>query len=165
MEAQASGTVGSDAKGSSMNAILPHDAGDRLKLEFFSDLASGYFVEVGANEPRDISQTWELEQRNWLGILIEPQPDLAAVLRREGEDLAYLVKLVMRRLQAISAKKDWVPPIAFAGSIMEKIPAVREALLASVRKEFPEVSALAGVVDPIEGAVARARMARQTVAL
>jgi glucosamine kinase len=84
----------------------------------------------------------------------------AAVLRREGEDLAYLVKLVMHRLRADSAKKDWVPPIAFAGSIMEKVLPVRQALIAAVQREFPEVRTLDGVVDPIVGAVWRARMGR-----
>jgi glucosamine kinase len=81
----------------------------------------------------------------------------AAVLRREGEDLAYLVKLVMHRLRADSAKKDWVPPIAFAGSIMEKVLPVRQALIAAVQREFPELRTLDGVVDPIVGAVWRAR--------
>jgi N-acetylglucosamine kinase-like BadF-type ATPase len=84
----------------------------------------------------------------------------AAVLRREGEDLAYLVKLVMHRLRADSAKKDWVPPIAFAGSIMEKVLPVRQALIAAVQREFPEARTLDGVVDPIVGAVWRARTGR-----
>jgi hypothetical protein len=29
----------------------------------------GYFVEVGANEPRERSQTWHLEQAGWTGVL------------------------------------------------------------------------------------------------
>ena len=44
---------------------------------------SGFFVEVGANRPRFASQTWHLEQLGWTGVLIEPQPDLAAELRRQ----------------------------------------------------------------------------------
>jgi len=42
----------------------------------------GYFVEVGANEPQERSQTWQLEQAAWTGVLIEPQPDLADKLRK-----------------------------------------------------------------------------------
>ena len=84
--------------------------------------------------------------------------DVAAeVLRREGESLAYLVRLVMRRLQHAAGTKDWVPPIAFAGSIMEKVSPVRTALIAAVQQEFPDVRTIAGVVDPIDGAVWRAR--------
>jgi glucosamine kinase len=81
----------------------------------------------------------------------------AEVLRREGESLAYLVRLVMRQLQLAVGTKDWVPPIAFAGSIMEKVSPVRTALIAAVQKEFPDVRTIPGVVDPIEGAVWRAR--------
>jgi N-acetylglucosamine kinase-like BadF-type ATPase len=128
-----------------------------------------------------VSDFWELAS---LDLLVEyanrrPAPDFssltelvlryaetgdevaAAVLRHEGEDLAYLVKLVMHRLRADSAaKKDWVPPIAFAGSIMERVLPVRQALIAAVQHEFPEVRTLDGVVDPIVGAVWRARTGR-----
>ena len=79
------------------------------------------------------------------------------VLQQQGVELGYLVRLVMRRLQASSRDPGWTPPVAFAGSILEKVPAVREALLSSVRQEFPEVHAQAGVVDPVEGALWRAR--------
>jgi len=36
---------------------------------------------VGANDPQLRSQTWHLEQAGWTGVLIEPQPDLADLLR------------------------------------------------------------------------------------
>lgn len=47
---------------------------------FFGDDRRGFFVEVGANEAVERSQTWHLEQLGWTGVLIEPQPDLAAAL-------------------------------------------------------------------------------------
>lgn len=56
---------------------------DREKIlvrEFFGG-AKGYFVDVGANDPRQGSQSWHLEQAGWQGVLIEPQPELAARLR------------------------------------------------------------------------------------
>lgn len=52
-----------------------------LVSQFFSGRPRGYFVEVGANEPELRSQTWHLERSGWTGALIEPQPDLAEVLR------------------------------------------------------------------------------------
>ncbi len=51
-----------------------------LVRAFFGGEASGYFVEVGANHPTEGSQTWHLEQAGWTGVLVEPQPDLAAFL-------------------------------------------------------------------------------------
>jgi FkbM family methyltransferase len=53
---------------------------EELVRAFFGGAASGYFVEVGANHPTIASQTWHLEQTGWTGVLIEPQPDLAACL-------------------------------------------------------------------------------------
>jgi len=58
------------------------DHEQRLIAAFFGN-RPGYFVEVGANEPRTRSQTWHLEQAGWTGVLIEPQPALAAELRAQ----------------------------------------------------------------------------------
>jgi FkbM family methyltransferase len=54
----------------------------RLIAAFFGN-RKGYFVEVGANDPRARSQTFHLEQAGWTGVLVEPQPDLAERLRTE----------------------------------------------------------------------------------
>ena len=62
-------------------AVHPsHDEEQALVREFFGGDNSGYFVEVGANHPTHGSQTWHLEQAGWTGVLVEPQPDLAAFL-------------------------------------------------------------------------------------
>jgi FkbM family methyltransferase len=65
-----------------MRTIFPAEMENELKRGFFLASGPGYFVEVGANQPRDLSQTFELEQQGWTGILIEPQPELADALRR-----------------------------------------------------------------------------------
>ena len=61
-------------------SIRHHDEEHALVREFFGGDDSGYFVEVGANHPTEGSQTWHLEQAGWTGVLVEPQPDLAAFL-------------------------------------------------------------------------------------
>lgn len=63
-----------------MTDSSPLDPEMQMVAAFFGD-TKGYFVEVGANEPRVRSQTWHLEQAGWTGILIEPQPDLVRELR------------------------------------------------------------------------------------
>lgn len=78
----------------------------------------------------------------------------ASILRSEGEQLGYLTRLLLRRLAPSSPEP---PPIAFAGSIMQHVPPVREALIADVRHEFPSITTVDGVVDPILGALWRAR--------
>jgi glucosamine kinase len=80
-----------------------------------------------------------------------------AVLRQQGEELAYLVRLVIRRLRLASNEPEWTPPIAFTGSILENVALVRDALIAAIQREFPAVQAPGKVVDPIEGALWRAR--------
>ena len=84
----------------------------------------------------------------------------SSVLTREGEDLAQLACLVMRRLRRSSPDPNWTPPLAFAGSIMEKVLPVRLALIAAVERHFSSVSTLDGVVDPVLGALWRARTGR-----
>lgn len=74
-----------------MNAIFGPERETELKETFFDRSRPGYFVEVGANDPEDLSQTWHLEQRGWSGILVEPQPGLAAQLRRRRAAKVYAV--------------------------------------------------------------------------
>lgn len=125
----------------------------------------------------EVMKFWQLEK---LEHLVEyanktPTPDLSQlaplvvrgvqtgdavanqVLSSQGRELGYLVRLLIRRLRANSGDISFVPDIAFAGSIMERVAIVREALLAEVRAEFPSVSAKEGTVDPIDGALWRAR--------
>ena len=69
---------------------VPPDHEMRLIASFFGGF-KGFFVEVGANEPRERSQTWHLEQAGWTGILIEPQPDLARELRAQRAATVFAV--------------------------------------------------------------------------
>jgi N-acetylglucosamine kinase-like BadF-type ATPase len=76
------------------------------------------------------------------------------VLRMQGEGLGRQVLVAMRKVGAGLSRP---PALAFAGSILENYTPVREALVGVVRREFPAVEVAAGVVDPIDGALWRAR--------
>jgi glucosamine kinase len=80
-----------------------------------------------------------------------------SVLQRQGRELAHLASLVIHRLRRTMADREWVPSVAFAGSIMEKIAPVRDAVITALQQEFPSLIAMPGVVDPILGALWRAR--------
>ncbi len=97
-----------------------------------------------------------------LGCAEQGDEAALAVLREQGEELAYLVRLIIRRLRTATSDARWTPPIAYAGSILENVPPVRNALMASVKSEFPAATAPGGVVDPIDGALWRARTGRFT---
>ncbi|MGA2555064.1 MAG: FkbM family methyltransferase [Verrucomicrobiota bacterium] len=59
---------------------------DQLVWSYFGRKTAGFFVDVGANHPSLLSQTWLLEQNGWRGILIEPQAHLCALLRQERKN-------------------------------------------------------------------------------
>jgi FkbM family methyltransferase len=61
----------------------PRKPEDQLVWEFFGHRSEGFFVEVGANYPRQGSQTWHLEHAGWRGLLVEPQATLFQALCRE----------------------------------------------------------------------------------
>lgn len=43
----------------------------------FPDLTTGVFVDVGANHPIEINNTYVFEKKGWKGIAFEPQKELA----------------------------------------------------------------------------------------
>ena len=60
------------------------DAEEWFIRDFFADRRGGFFVDVGANDPRKFSKTWYLEKRlGWSGIAVEPLAQFAAAYRTE----------------------------------------------------------------------------------
>jgi N-acetylglucosamine kinase-like BadF-type ATPase len=86
-------------------------------------------------------------------------PVASGVLQRQGEHLARIVRIVIDRLRTTSPDAAWLPSIAFAGSIMESVAPVRDALIAALQRDYPTLTTVSGVVDPIAGALWRARHA------
>jgi glucosamine kinase len=123
-------------------------------LDFWQLASLDLLVEYANSRPSpDFSRLTEVILR------CANQGDVVAaeVLRREGEDLAWLVRVVLHRIHAASPADAALPSLAFTGSIMEKVQPVRDALIAAVRAEFPTLHTLDGVIDPIAGALWRAR--------
>ena len=60
------------------------DAEEWFIRDFFSDRREGFFVDVGANHPKNYSKTWYLEKRlGWSGVAIEPLREFEAAYRTE----------------------------------------------------------------------------------
>src|SRR5438067_2108482 len=72
-----------------MRSIFRGDRQEALVREFFSDRKSGYFVDVGAADPQNNSQSWQFEQAGWLGLLVEPRPDKAEMLRHRRRAMVF----------------------------------------------------------------------------
>lgn len=114
----------------------------------------GEVVEIANGTP---GPDWSCLTELVLGCAQNSDQLAAEVLQSEGEALARQVRVVIRRLRAFNDAENWEPEMAFAGSILGKVAPVREALVRAVRGEFSGVKVRQGVVDPIAGAVWRAR--------
>lgn len=78
------------------------------------------------------------------------------VLEQQGRDLARLALLIHRRLAVLDGDR-WRPRFAFAGSIVTHVRPLRAALEAAIRLKAPSSEFVAGAVDPVQGALWRAR--------
>lgn len=52
---------------------------DRVLQEVFANQDKGFYIDVGANHPTDLSNTYHLYTRGWNGICLEPQTKFAKV--------------------------------------------------------------------------------------
>lgn len=122
-----------------------------------------------------VMEFWELES---LGELIEransqPAPNFAglaptvaqcaadgdelaiAVLERAGEELGDHIALV--HLKMMEAGDIGPVRVAYTGSVLEKIDAVRESMVAMLAESAPDLTVLEGAVESLDGALWRAR--------
>ena len=80
------------------------------------------------------------------------------LLVHEGQELAELALLTHRKLERIEG--DAIPPrFAFAGSVLLHVSVLRDAVIAALRKRFPNAEIQTTPAAPVEGALFRARHA------
>lgn len=63
---------------------IPHLS--EILLNYFGYITDGAFVEVGAFNGYNWSNTWGLIEAGWRGLMIEPQPDFCEECRRRYKD-------------------------------------------------------------------------------
>jgi glucosamine kinase len=101
-------------------------------------------------------------------------PIAAAVLQRAAEELVALIALVVHKISGTTFGEDLpsgsVPgtassayagrriPVAYTGSVLSEIPAVYAALVDRLRAMLPAVDFDPTPIDPLEGALRRARV-------
>ncbi len=129
---------------------------------------------------REIQHTWQLDD---LGSLVakanvRERPDFASlttvvascadagdalaqgVLDRAGEELAIQVSLVISKMRAAGCPAEHATHVAFAGSVLSKIPRVLRAMEAHLHTAWPEIVLDSAAVQPLEGALWCARQPR-----
>ncbi|MCB1671549.1 MAG: FkbM family methyltransferase [Gammaproteobacteria bacterium] len=68
-----------------------YSAQDLIAYLYFHGKPNGFFVDIGAYDGVEISNTWLLEQLGWSGICIEPIPEIFALLDRNRNCSKYNV--------------------------------------------------------------------------
>ena len=79
------------------------------------------------------------------------------VLERAGEELATQVNLVISKMRAAGCGTEDASRVAFTGSVLNKIPLVLRAMDQHLRSAWPEITVDTSAVQPLEGALWRAR--------
>jgi FkbM family methyltransferase len=75
------------------------------KLERHLDFDGGFFVEAGANDGVDQSNTYYFEKiRGWQGLLVEPVPEFAAACRKNRRGIVVEAALVDLDVQGATAE-------------------------------------------------------------
>ena len=85
------------------------------------------------------------------------------VLERGGRLLGDDAAEAFRQVRQIEPQQP-MPAIAFTGSILDKVTFVRESMVQTIRRSLPTVEILPEAVDPLQGALWRARQAVKTSA-
>jgi N-acetylglucosamine kinase-like BadF-type ATPase len=76
-----------------------------------------------------------------------------SVLELAGVELAELVRVVVQRLEVMEVE------VAYTGSVLERIGTVGQAMVKGLKTSVPLARVREGAVDPLEGALWRARKA------
>jgi FkbM family methyltransferase len=103
----------------------------------------GAYIDIGAAEPIQCSNTWSLYQRGWRGLLVEPQPGYLPALsyHRKG-DLIYNSAVYNRRGMASLRVQGTVSSLKPSWDIDEKHElAVPCCTTADLVEWFPEIVA------------------------
>lgn len=66
-----------------MQAVFEQAREQNLLLQYFSDLETGTYVDIGANVPES-SVSLPFHMRGWTGFLVEPIPENVRLLRESG---------------------------------------------------------------------------------
>jgi glucosamine kinase len=85
-------------------------------------------------------------------------PLCSDLMREGGELLADQVAIVAEKI-AIEESDRTPVKVAFTGSVLSQVLPVRQAMIAALAQRFPQMSVLPEPIDPLQGALWRARRA------
>jgi FkbM family methyltransferase len=105
---------------------------DRALVELFPADFKGLYVDLGANHPYFISNTYLLYRRGWQGLCVDPLPMLAPLYRRHRPRDIFLNKGVATTAGSFTFYEMNVPELStFSREIAHELVATRRAVLAA----------------------------------
>jgi FkbM family methyltransferase len=67
---------------------------EKFILEAFKDFSTGRFLDIGAHDGKTFSSTRALIERGWVGVYVEPAPDVLPSLRENTKEFEDRVTIV-----------------------------------------------------------------------
>jgi glucosamine kinase len=126
---------------------------DRVRQFWQLESLADVIERANSTPPPDFSQLTETVAV----CAAEGDPVASEVLDRGGKELAHLALLVIDRLQSMEADEFALPDVAIAGSILGNVAPVRHTMTYALRLAHPTIRVLPETVDPVLGALWRAR--------
>lgn len=126
---------------------------ERVMEHWKLESLAGLIQWANATPAPDFSQLTELVT----ACAIDGDAVATEVLARGGEELAYLAGLMIERLRAMEGGGFVLPSVAIAGSILRVVAAVRESMYETLARKYPGITVMPDAVDPVLGALWRAR--------
>jgi len=91
--------------------------GEDVEVLNYFGKSVGVFIEVGANHPTLLSQTYLLEEAGWSGVLIEPNPRLAELLIAERKQSVVFQCAVSGPQSPKKLVLSWLDEMAIDGQL------------------------------------------------
>ena len=133
-----------------MNSPLSRPDREKVLIREFFGKTTGYFVDVGANDPHHGSQTWHLESMGWSGVLIEPQPDLAARLRETRKAKVFAAACSSPDNAGTTMTLHLAGPMSSLNRERMSYGVVPEAVITVPVRTLDDILAEAGAPSPID---------------
>jgi N-acetylglucosamine kinase-like BadF-type ATPase len=81
------------------------------------------------------------------------------VLAEAGQQLAAAAVLAFRKMRSLETNRGTLAGVAFTGSVLRSAAMVREHMIENIRRHLPAIQIVPEAVDPVLGALWRARSA------
>jgi FkbM family methyltransferase len=110
-----------------------HNVDQYVKETFFPNKSNGYFIDIGAHNGIDISNTYYFEQEGWNGICFEPIPEIFTLLQQNRK-----CKLVNKALSDKSGTSSFFNIKGYSDMLSGLVEHYPQEHIARINREIEE---------------------------